>query len=516
MDPNREFELMMTRRELFGRTAMGVGSAALHTLLRGGLMGGLAGLAELAAADDGIKMGKPRPGQPGFPNFAPKAKRVIMLFMNGGPSQLDLFDHKPKMGEKFDTDLPETIRNGQRLTGMTSGQARFPIAPSRYKFTKYDNNDQGVWMSELLPHMSTIAKEMCVIKSMWTEAINHDPAVTFIQTGSQLPGRPSFGSWMSYGLGSMNEDLPTYVVLHSKVSNGKADQALFARLWGTGFLPSEHQGVSLRSAGDPVLYLKDPDGVDRETRRRMLDDLSELNQIQLAEFGDPEIAARISQYEMAYRMQASVPELMDLSKEPESVFEMYGQEAKQPGTYAANCLLARRLAERGVRFIQIFHRGWDQHGNLAGDLPSQTKDVDQATAALVKDLKRLGMLDDTLVVWGGEFGRTIYCQGPLTRENYGRDHHPRAFTRWMAGGGVKPGVVYGETDDYGYNIVDKDGKPLNPSAEEFTPGAVHIHDMNATMMHLMGIDHTKLTYRYQGRDFRLTDVAGHVVKDLLA
>jgi hypothetical protein len=518
MDPIREFELVMTRRELFGKTAMGVGTAALHTLLRGGGLGAGFLAASTAFADQKpqIRMGKPRPGLPGMPNFAPKAKRVIMLFMNGGPSQMDLFDYKPKMEEQFDKDLPDHIRNGQRITTMTSGQARFPVAPSKFKFTKYDNNADGVWVSELLPHMATVAKELCIIKSMWTEAINHDPAVTYIQTGSQLPGRPSFGSWVSYGLGSMNEDLPTYVVLHSKVSSGKVDQALFSRLWGTGFLPSDHQGVSLRSAGDPVLYLNDPHGVDRKTRRDMLDDVSKLNHLQLEQFGDPEIAARIAQYEMAYRMQSSVPELMDMSQEPEEVFNLYGADSKVPGTFAANCLLARRLAQRGVRFIQIFHRGWDQHGNLAVDLPSQCKDVDQASAALIKDLKRLGMLDDTLVVWGGEFGRTVYCQGPLSRENYGRDHHPRCFTRWMAGGGVKPGISYGHTDDYCYNIVDKDGNVINPKVDEFTPGAVHIHDMNATMLHLLGIDHTKLTYRYQGRDFRLTDVDGHVVKDLLA
>ncbi|MBS1727308.1 MAG: DUF1501 domain-containing protein [Armatimonadetes bacterium] len=518
MDPIREYELMMTRRELFGRTAMGVGSAALHTLLRGSGMG-LALAAAEAFGQQGqpqFHMGKPRPGLPGMPNFAPKAKRVIMLFMNGGPSQLDLFDYKPKMNEEYDKDLPDHIRNGQRITTMTSGQARFPVAPSKFKFQKYDNQGEGLWVSELLPHTASIASELCVIKTMWTEAINHDPAVTYIQTGSQLPGRPSLGAWVSYGLGSMNEDLPTYVVLHSKVSSGKVDQALFARLWGTGFLPSEYQGVSLRSSGDPVLYLSDPNGVDRDTRRSMLDDVSKLNHLQLDHFGDPEIAARISQYEMAYRMQSSVPELMDLSHEPQEVFDLYGSDSKMPGTFAANCLLARRLAERGVRFIQIFHRGWDQHGNLANDLPSQCKDVDQASAALVKDLKRLGMLDDTLVVWGGEFGRTIYCQGPLSHENYGRDHHPRCFTRWMAGGGVKPGISYGRTDDYGYNIVDNDGKVINPSVDDFTPGAVHIHDMNATMLHLLGIDHTKLTYRYQGRDFRLTDVHGHVVQDLLA
>ncbi len=511
MNPIREAELMMTRRELFGRSAMGIGSAALHTLMRTGGLG--AGF--LAASEAMAQQGKAHGGLPGVPHFAPKAKYVIMLFMNGGPSQLDLFDYKPHLHEKYDQDLPNEVRNGQRLTTMSSGQARFPVAPSKYKFTRHENNQDGLWLSELLPHMGTVAKELCVIKSMWTEAINHDPAVTYIQTGSQLPGRPSFGSWLSYGLGSLNEDLPAYVVLHSKVSSGRTDQALFSRLWGTGFLPSEHQGVSLRSSGDPVLYLKDPNGLDKTTRRKMLDDLAQLNHLQHDEFGDPEIVARIKQYEMAYRMQTSVPELMDTSKESQEVFDLYGSEAKTPGTFAANCLLARRLVQRGVRFIQIFHRGWDQHADVNYELPLQCRDVDQASAALIKDLKRLGMLDDTLVLWGGEFGRTVYSQGQLSKTNYGRDHHPRCFTRWMAGGGVKPGVVYGNTDDYSYNIVDKDGQVINPSIDQFTPGAVHIHDMNATVLHQLGIDHTKLTYRYQGRDFRLTDVHGHVVKDLL-
>ncbi len=510
MDPIRELELTMTRRQLFGRTIMGVGTAALSQLLHA------SGLGFLADQEDGLpKLGKPRPGIGGLPHFQPRAKRVIMLCMNGGPSQLDLFEHKPKLRELYDTDLPEDIRNGQRLTTMTSGQTRFPIAPTKYDFKKYDNNDDGVWVSELLPHTASVVPELCVIRSMWTEAINHDPAVTYIQTGSQLPGRPSLGAWTSYGLGSMNEDLPTYVVLHSKVSSGDADQALFSRLWGTGFLPSEHQGVSLRSSGDPVLYLSNPDGVDSVLRRKTLNDLEKLNELQLNQFGDPEISARIKQYEMAYRMQTSVPELMDLSKESDKTFELYGQESKTPGTFAANCLLARRLAERGVRFIQIYHRGWDQHTNLTGNLPKQCKDVDQACAALIKDLKQRGMLEDTLVIWGGEFGRTVYCQGPLSKANYGRDHHPRCFTMWMAGGGVKPGITYGQTDDFGYNIVDKTGNVIEPSIETFTPGAVHIHDLHATVLNRLGIDHTRLTYRYQGRDFRLTDVHGHVVKDLI-
>lgn len=506
MNPIREAELQMTRRQLFGRTALGLGAAALSRLLTVGGLGGFAALAD--AAEQGQAL-------PGLPNFAPKAKRVIYLFMSGGPSQLDLWDYKPKLKDLFNTDLPEHIRRGQRITTMTSGQNRFPIAPSIYKFEKVDNGGDGVWISELLPHTSKIVPELCIVKSMWTEAINHDPATTFIQTGSQLPGRPSMGAWLSYGLGSMNENLPTYVVLHSKVSSNKPNQAVYPRLWGTGFLPSEHQGVSLRSQGDAVLFLKDPDGMDRATRRTMLDSLDALNQQSLKEFGDPEIAARIKQYELAYRLQASVPDLMDLSKEPDEVFELYGKDAREPGTFAANCLLARRMAERGVRFIQIFHRGWDLHTELTTDIPSQAKDVDQGCAALIQDLKRTGLLEDTLVVWAGEFGRTVYCQGPLSRSNYGRDHHPRAFTIWMAGGGVKPGFVYGATDDFGYNIVDPQGNVIDPSVDTFTPGAVHVHDLHATILNQLGIDHTKLTYHYQGRDFRLTDVHGHVVRELL-
>lgn len=507
MDPLREAELLMTRRQLFGRASLGLGTAALSRLLT---IGGLGGIATLAQA-----LETQRQGLPGMPNFAPKAKRVIYLFMSGGPSQLDLWDYKPKLGELFNAELPEEIRRGQRITTMTSSQTRFPIAPSVYRFDKHDNGGDGVWVSELLPHTARVVKELCVVKSMWTEAINHDPATTFIQTGSQLPGRPSMGAWLSYGLGSMNENLPTYVVLHSKVTSNKPNQAVYPRLWGTGFLPSEHQGVALRSQGDPVLFLKDPDGMSRETRRTMLDSLEALNEHALGEFGDPEIAARIKQYELAYRLQTSVPELMDLSKESEETLELYGKAAREPGTFAANCLLARRMVERGVRFIQIFQRGWDMHSDITTDIPTQARDVDQGCAALITDLKRRGLLEDTLVVWAGEFGRTVYCQGPLTQANYGRDHHPRAFTIWMAGGGVKPGIVYGQTDDYGYNIVDKDGGVIDPSPSEFTPGAVHVHDLHATMLNQLGIDHTKLTYRFQGRDFRLTDVHGHVVRDLL-
>jgi hypothetical protein len=508
MNPLRESELMMTRRQLFGRSAFGVGTAALSQLL--GRDFGSAMLDGSLMAQDQAKG-----ALPGLPHFAPKAKRVIYLFMSGGPSQIDMWDYKPGLHDVFDEDLPDEVRRGQRITTMTSGQTRFPVAPSKFKFEKHANNEDGIYVSELLPYTAEIAGELCVMKSMYTDAINHDPAITYIQTGSQLPGRPSFGSWTSYGLGAMNQDLPTYIVLHSSWTGRKEAQALYSRLWGTGFLPSHHQGVSLRSQGDPVLFLSDPEGLSRETRRRMLDGIAELNNKQLEEFGDPEINARIEQYEMAYRMQSSVPDLMDIDSEPESTFEEYGPDSRKPGTFAANCLLARRLAERDVRFIQIFHRGWDQHGNMAGDLPNQCKDIDQACAALIKDLKRKGLLDETLVIWGGEFGRTTYSQGQLSRENYGRDHHPRCFTMWMAGGGVKPGISYGQTDDYSYNIVDDDGNIIDPIKDQYNEGAVHIHDLNATVMNQMGIDHEKLTYRYQGRDFRLTDVAGRVMTELI-
>jgi hypothetical protein len=493
-----ENQLNLTRRQFFGRTALGLGTATMAQMLGSDLM------AEVASS--------PTQGL----HHPAKAKRVIYLFMSGGPSQHDMWDYKPKLKEMFGNDLPEEVRDGQRITGMTSKQKNLPLCPSKYEFTKHDNNDQGVWVSELLPHTAKVAKELCVVHSTFTEAINHDPAVTYIQTGSQIPGRPSLGSWLSYGLGRINEDLPGYVVMHAKTSFG--EQSLFNRLWGPGFLPSEHQGVLLRSQGDPVLYLNNPKGVTRTDRRAQLDALAALNEAQHERFADPEILSRIKQHEMAYRMQTSVPELMDLSGETEATFALYGEEAREAGTFAACCLNARRLAERGVRNIQIFHRGWDAHGNLPKEHESQCKDIDQACAALITDLKQRGMLEDTLVVWGGEFGRTAYCQGKLTDQNYGRDHHPRCFTTWMAGGGVKPGITYGRTDDYGYNIVNADGSPMlsKPDKEKWTPGTVHIHDLNATILHLLGIDHRKLTYRYQGRDFRLTDIHGHVVKDLLA
>ena len=479
MNPIRERELMLTRRQLFGRAATGIGTVALGTLL-----------APEAKAAKGL---------PGFPNFAPKAKRVSYLHQSGAPSQMDLFDYKPTLGARFGEDLPDSIRQGQRLTGMTSGQKRFPVAPSVYKFAQYGKG--GIWLSELLPHTAKIADDICVVKSLFTEAINHDPAITFIQTGSQVAGRPCFGSWISYGLGCDTDDLPAFVVMISRGTGRRVDQPLYDRLWGSGFLPTAYQGVKFRSGGDPVLYLSNPPGIDASRRRSMLDDIRQLNEINEKEFGDPEILTRIRQYEMSYRMQTSVPELTDLSKEPAATFDLYGAEARTPGTYAANCVLARRLAERGVRFIQLYHMGWDHHEGVPRQLPPQCRDTDQASAALIQDLKQRGLLDDTLVIWGGEFGRTVYCQGNLSPENYGRDHHPRCFTVWMAGGGIKAGLSYGETDDYSYNIT------TNP---------VHVHDMNATLLHCLGIDHTKLTYRYQGRDFRLTDVHGSVVKDLLA
>lgn len=473
-------------RRTFLKLTGGVGMAALFSLLGGEALAGQAQKQRIG-------------GLSGVPHFAPKANRVIYLFQSGAPSQMELFDYKPHLADKRGEDLPGSIRMGQRLTGMTSGQKAFPVAPSVYNFSQHGSN--GIWMSELLPHLAEIVDELCFVYSMNTEAINHDPAITFFQSGFQLAGRPSIGSWLAYGLGTDNKDLPAYVVLTSTGTGRKDDQPLYDRLWGSGFLPTEHQGVKFRNSGDPVLYLSDPDGVDRATRREMLDDLGKLNKLKLKSAGDPEIATRISQYELAFRMQASVPELTDISKEPASIIEMYGPEVKRPGSYAYNCLLARRMAERGVRFVQLFHMGWDQHFNLPKAIKGQAYDTDQPTAALIKDLKQRGMLDDTLVVWGGEFGRTVYSQGELTMTDYGRDHHPRCFSIFMAGGGIKGGIGYGKTDDYSYNIVDK---------------PVSVHDLHATLLHLLGIDHTRLTYRFQGRDFRLTDVFGNVVSDLLA
>ena len=483
MNPLNELQLNLTRRSFFSRFGLGVGTAALASLL------GESGLAQTSEQKTGL---------PGVPHFAPKAKRVIFLFQAGGPSQLELFDAKPNL-EKFRAqNLPDSIRMGQRLTGMTAHQSSFPTAPSLYKFAQHGKS--GAWLSELLPQTAKVADDICFIKSMHTEQINHDPAQTFALTGFQLAGRPSLGSWLAYGLGSENKDLPAFVALVSVGRTG-GDQPLYDRLWGSGFLPSQFQGVKFHNGADPVLYLSNPPGISREVRRKFLDDLAELNQLNAKEYGDPEIQARIAQYEMAYRMQTSVPELTDLSKESDKVIESYGPDARKPGTFAYNCVLARRLSERGVRFIQLFHRGWDQHGSLPRNIKKQAEDTDQPSAALIQDLKARGMLDDTLVIWGGEFGRTVYSQGRLAVDDYGRDHHPRCFTIWMAGGGIKPGVTFGETDDFSYNIV------RDP---------VHVHDLNATILHCLGIDHTRLTFKFQGRYYRLTDVHGNVVKQILA
>ncbi len=437
-------------------------------------------------------------GLPELPHFPAKAKRVIYLFQSGAPSQMELYDNKPHLATRRGEELPASIRNGQRLTGMTSGQKNFPVAPSILKFNKHGQS--GMELSEVLPHLGTVSDDICLIRSMFTEAINHDPAVTFMQSGFQIAGRPSIGSWLSYGLGTMNNDLPTYVVLTSIGSGRSDDQPLYDRLWGSGFLPTHHQGVKFRNTGDPVLFLSDPHGIDRQTRREMLDELMGLNTIKKNVVGDPEIDTRISQYELAFRMQMSVPELLDISKEPAGVLDMYGPDVKRKGSFAYNCLLARRLAERGVRFVQLFHMGWDHHFNLPNAVKGQAKDIDQPSTALINDLKQRGMFDETLVVWGGEFGRTVYSQGTMTETDYGRDHHPRCFSVWMAGGGVKGGQTYGATDDFSYNITE------NP---------VSVNDLHATMLHLLGIDHERLTFKYQGRDFRLTDVAGNVIQKLV-
>ncbi len=474
-DTNLEF----TRRHFFSRSAHGLGIAALGSLLADDLQGA---------------SGQPR--LPEIPHLAPKAKRIIYLFQSGGPSQMDLFDPKPGLAKIHGEELPDSIRNGQRLTGMTAAQKSFPTAASKFRFMRRGRSGQQ--FSELLPYTAGIADEIAVVRSMYTEQINHDPAITFLQTGHQLAGRPSMGSWLAYGLGSESKNFPAFVVM---VSLGSGGQPLYSRLWGSGFLPTRYQGVKFRAGREPVLYLNNPEGFSRDDRRRYLDDLASLNQLRYAEYGDPAIEARIDQYEMAYRMQASVPELTDLSAEPEHIFEMYGPDSRKPGSYAGNCLLARRLVERGVRCVQLFHRGWDHHNGLPTRLAAKCKQTDQASAALVKDLKQRGMLEDTLIVWGGEFGRTVYCQGKLTREIYGRDHHPRCFSLWLAGGGVKGGVTYGATDDFSYNIVE------NP---------VSVHDLHATLLHLLGIDHRKLTFKYQGRHFRLTDVQGNVVNELFA
>jgi hypothetical protein len=489
MHPSDQAVLNETRRQLLARGARGLGVAALATILGNEMKGAPASI-------------QPIGGQPGLPHFPPKAKRAIYLHMVGAPPQIELYDYKPKMAEWFDKDLPDSIRQGQRLTTMTSGQTRFPIAPSIFKFQQHGQG--GAWISELLPYTAKMADDIAIVRSLHTEAINHEPAITFLQTGFMIAGKPCIGSWIAYGLGSMNEDLPTFVVLNATHSHPKANvQAISARLWSAGFMSAQYAGVALRSSGDPVLYISNPDGVAPSVRRRMLDALGEMNQIEEKKIGDPDTRVRISQYEMAFRMQTSVPELTDLSKEPDSTYALYGEDARKGGTFANSCLMARRLVERGVRFVQVYHRGWDVHGNLPEVLPSQCKDVDQGCWGLVQDLKQRGMLEDTLVIWGGEFGRTIYSQGKLTATDYGRDHHPRCFSLWMAGGGIKGGVVHGETDDFSYNIVND---------------PVHVRDLQATLLHQFGIDHDKFTYKYQGLDQKLvgTEKSAYVVKNILA
>jgi len=487
-----ELHRNMDRRRFLTQTSLRLGAMAV---------GSLVGLEKLYGPTS-----RPATGGSGdleaeilkaLPHIAPKAKRVVYLFMAGGPSQFETFDYKPKLVQMAGQNLPDSVRNGQRLTGMTSSQKSFPLVGSYYKFNQYGQS--GAWVSEVFPHMSKIVDDICIIHSLHTEAINHDPALTFFQTGAQQGNRPSMGSWVSYGLGTENKNLPAFCVL---LSRGKGNgQGVYSKLWSNGFLDSIHQGVQFSSGENPILYLQDPDGMDRENRRKMLDKVAALNEMQLKEFGDPEIATRIQQYEMAYRMQTAVPEIMDVSKESDDIVKLYGPECLVPGTYAANCLLARKLSENGVRFIQLYHQGWVQHGNLPNEMRGQAKDVDQPSAALITDLKQRGLLDETLVIWGGEFGRTNYCQGKMSVDNYGRDHHPRCFTVWMAGGGIKPGMVYGETDEFGYNIVK------NP---------VHINDFHATILNQLGFDHERLTYRFQGRRYRLTDVSGHVVRDIIA
>jgi len=499
MNPTDDHFTNPTRRQFFGRSAAGLGVPALLSLL--------------GREGPGVEGARSTRGLGVATHFAPTAKRAIYLFMSGAPSQLDTLDYKPQLADKYDEDLPDEIRRGQRLTTMTSGQDRFPIAPSIYRFQQYDNGGDGAWVSELMPHTATMVKDIAIVRSMRTEAINHDPAITYFCTGDERPGKPSLGSWLNYGLGSLNDELPSFVVMNATWSAKRDAQALYNRLWGSGFLPSRHQGVLLRSQGDPVLYLRNPAGVDERTRRDMLDALAELNHHHFERLGDPEIQSRIQQYEMAFRMQTSVPELTNLAGETKETMQMYGPDVSQPGTFASSCLLARRLVEREVRFVQIFHRGWDQHGNLTGDLPRQCRDIDQPATALIRDLKQRGLLEDTLVVWGGEFGRTAYCQGKLTKTNYGRDHHPKCFTVWLAGGGVQGGVVHGRTDDYSYNIIDDAGHPTT----RFEDDAVHVRDLNATILHCMGIDHRRLTVKFKGLEQRLTGVEeeAHIVQKIL-
>ena len=484
MSPIEDYVRYETRRQFFSRGANAVGAAALASLL--GADRGAANASEAAKA--------------ALTHFAPKAKQVIYLHMVGGPPQMDLYDYKPQMNEWYDKDLPDSIRQGQRLTTMTSGQKRFPIAPSKFKFAQHGAS--GMWVTELLPYTAKMVDDMCFIRSMHTEAINHEPAISYMQTGNQVTGRPCLGAWVSYGLGSLNDNLPSFVVLVAKPTNTEQVQAISARLWSSGYLSGEHAGVSFRAGGDPILYINNPPGVPSEIRRRTLDGIRALNEMNYKVVGDPETHTRIQQYELAFRMQASVPELTNVASEPESTYALYGEEAKKPGSFAHTVLLARRMIERGVRFIQVYHNNWDTHANVAGRLPDQCRDVDQPCWGLIQDLKKRGLFDETLVIWGGEFGRTIYSQGGLSHENYGRDHHPRCYTMWMAGGGSRPGTIYGETDDFSYNIV-KD--------------PVHIHDFHATVLNLLGFDHERFTFRYQGLDQRLTGVEpARVIKELIA
>jgi len=490
----REWAAIETRRRFLGRSGKVLGWAALA-----GLAGELGLRTYARGADIKVSSTEGR-NDLGLPHFAPRAKRAIYLFMSGGPPQMDLFDYKPNLAAQFNEDMPDSVRGNQQLTGMTAGQAHFPVAPSHWPFRQHGKT--GTWVSDLLPYSARMVDDLTIIKTTNTDAINHEPAIMLMNTGNMNAGKPCLGAWLAYGLGSMNDNLPTFIVLQTKTNPKENNQPVSSRLWGSGFLSSEYAGVGLRSGADPVLYLADPSGVDREVRRKMLDTVEEINRQTLAEVGDPETNARIAQYEMAFRMQSSVPELIDLSKEPPSTWELYGPEAKQPGTYAYNCLLARRMAERGVRFTQIYKRGWDVHGDVVGTLPVLCQETDRGTYALVTDLKRRGLLDDTLVIWAGEFGRTVYSQGGLTQDNYGRDHHPRCFTTWMAGGGVRPGTTYGETDDYSYNVV-KD--------------PVHVRDFNATILHCLGIDHNRFIYKFQGLDQKLTSpVPAFVVQGLLA
>ena len=484
-----DFVRQQSRRYFLGRMATGLGSMGLASLMNESLFG----------ADPNAHQRNTIGGIAALPHFRPRAQRVIYLFQSGGPAQMDLYDYKPGLKDKRGQEVPRSVYPDERKTTMTSAQASFPVAPSAFQFKQH--GESGTWLSEVLPHLGEMVDDLCVVRSVYTEAINHDPAATLMQTGSIIPGRPSIGSWLGYGLGSINQDLPAFVAMTSRGTGKPGGQPLYDRLWGSGFLPSRYQGVKFRNQGDPVLDISNPQGVSQETRRRMLDRLARLNQLKLAEIGDPEIETRIAQYELAYRMQMSIPDLLDISDEPQHILDMYGKAVTRPGTYAFNCLIARRLAERGVRFVQTFHQGWDHHGNLPKAMRGQCRDVDQPSAALIRDLKQRGMFDDTILVWGGEFGRTIYSQGALRPNNYGRDHHPSCLSVWLAGGGIRGGMTYGKTDDYSVNVAEQ---------------GVHVHDLHATILHLLGIDHERMTYKFQGRDYRLTDVHGKVVAPILA